>query len=552
MADNSSTDPATADNDTFTGTVSDDSLTGGLGSDTLTGDAGNDVLHGDSGPTSSWHYEAYDYDFSSDDGQAFDIENGTQVNSGYVTDFNESDLINSVRGSTSNPSDFGIIYTSTLNITSGGTYTFATTSDDGSTLQIFDSNGNPVEFTNQNGTTGDFLNNDFHQGTTTRTGTVSLDPNETYTIQIRYWENAGQDNLASTISGPDTGNVTESLIGNSLIGPPPGPDFSVTGASNGVQGDDVIDGGAGNDSIVGDGGHDTLTGGLDDDTISGGEGNDTFIFNAGDGDDVITDFNTGTGQDINDGDQTNNDFLDLSAFYTNLSEVRDDLADNGVLDQSTGDFSDNTALGGSITFTGVAGSELTEDNINVACFVRGTAIATQRGDVLVEDLKPEDMIVTMDHGLQFFECVLSTKVKATGRLAPVVISKGALGNSRDLRVSPQHRMLFSDWRAELLFGEAEVLVAAHSLVNGDTIYREEGAEVEYFHIVMERHEVIYAEGCPTESFYVCDNSVAGLNCDTRAEVLALFPELKTDSAYKVEMARPFVASYEMKSLMAVS
>ncbi|MEP3917467.1 hypothetical protein [Ascidiaceihabitans sp.] len=108
-----------------------------------------------------------------------------------MSDFNEGGLTNSVRGTTGNPEDFGVIYTSTLNTTAGGTYRLTTASDDGSTIQIFDSAGNPVSFANQTGGTLDYLNNDFDQPTTTRFGDVVLDPNETYTIQIRYWENPG-------------------------------------------------------------------------------------------------------------------------------------------------------------------------------------------------------------------------------------------------------------------------------------------------------------------------------------------------------------------------
>ena len=79
-------------------------------------------------------------------------------------------------------------------------------------------------------------------------------------------------------------------------------------------------------------------------------------------------------------------------------------------------------------------------------------------------------------------------------MAPILIRKGALGNTRDLRVSPQHRMLLSGWQAEVLFGESEVLATAKSLVNDHSILREEGGEVKYFHILFDSHEIVYAEG----------------------------------------------------------
>lgn len=52
---------------------------------------------------------------------------------------------------------------------------------------------------------------------------------------------------------------------------------------------------------------------------------------------------------------------------------------------------------------------------------------------------------------------------------------------------PQHRVLVRDIRAQLMFGEEEVLVAAKDLINDVTIYRREGGDVEYFHILFDHH-----------------------------------------------------------------
>ena len=114
---------------------------------------------------------------------------------------------------------------------------------------------------------------------------------------------------------------------------------------------------------------------------------------------------------------------------------------------------------------------------------------------------------------------------ATGVLAPILIRKGALGNDRDLRVSPQHRMLLQGWQAEMLFGEEEVLATAKSLVNDHSILRDEGGEVEYFHMLFDTHEIIYAEGAPSESFHPGEQGWKTLDQGTRDEILTLFPEL---------------------------
>ena len=537
MAQNDSSNPALEGNQSINSSSGADTLTGGLGNDTINGARGNDIIRGDGGVQGTWHFETFDYNFSTAAGQAFDIESGVRTGSGYVSDFNVTTLTNTVRGTTGDPNDFGIVYTSTLNTTLGGTYRIDLRSDDGSTVQIFDSAGNALTFNNQTRGALDYLNNDFHQASTNRFGTVQLDPNETYTIQLRYWENAGQDILAATISGPDTGGVTQDLIDSPMIGLPPGPDYSVTGVPAGVEGNDALSGGGGRDTIVGDGGDDTISGGggndvvdggASDDILTGGTGDDTYVCTAGSGDDTITDFNDGnTGSDT-DGTQTNNDFIDLSAYYTNLNEIRADLEDDNILNQSVGDFSDNTALGGSITFTSTAREGLTFDNTNVACFTRGTLIHTTRGCIPVEQIRPGERVQTRDSGVQEVRWAGSKSVPARDKFAPILIRQGALGNSRDLLVSPQHRMLLQGWGPELVTGETEVLAAAKMLVDGRRITRKQGGMVEYFHILFDRHEIILAEDCWSESFHPGDRAMGALSEDARHEIFALFPELRRD------------------------
>lgn len=554
MADNDNTNPATEGDQTINGTSGADQLTGGAGDDLILGRGGDDVIAGDGPTDGAWHFETFDHNFGSSNNQAFDFggDAGERTGSGYVTDFNVQGLTNSVGGTTGDTSDFGVIYTNTISVTAGGTYTFSTSSDDGSTLQIFDSGGNAVTWNTQTspGVNNSYLNNDFHQPIATRSGTITLDPGETYTVQIRYWENAGQNTLGATVSGPDTGGSTQNLLTSTMLAGAPGPDYSTTGVPAGIAGDDDLRGGGGNDTIDGNGGNDRIVGGSGNDTLTGGDGNDTFIYRSGHGNDVITDFNTGTGQDINDGDQTNNDFLDLSDFYTNLHELRQDLADDGILNQSIGDYSDNDALGGSITLTGVAGDDLTFDNVNLACFVRGSRILTKRGEVAVEDLAAGDMVHTMDNGVQPVRHVMSRCVSAKGQFAPIVIRKGALGNTRGLSVSPQHRMLITGWQAEMMFGEGEVLVAAKHLVNGDTIYQQRGNDVTYFHIVFDRHEIIYAEGIASESFLVTAESVQQQEQATYDELIALFPALVSAPENFNKPARRTLKQYEAMMLMA--
>ncbi len=547
MVTNSNTNPATQDDQTFTGTSGTDTLSGGHGDDTLTGAGSNDILAGDGPVPGAWHYETYDRNFSSAAGQAFDIETAgsTRTAAGYVTDFNEGGLTNTVRGTTGNPEDFGVIYTSTINTVLGGTYRFATRSDDGSTLQIIDSTGNPLNFANQTGGTLNYMNNDFHQGATTRFGDVVLDPNETYTVQIRYWENRGGDVLSATVSGPDTGGATQNLLTSPMLGLPPEAGYSVTGIPFGVEGDDSIDGGAGSDTITGNGGDDTLIGGTGADSLTGGDGDDTYVFNSGDGVDTITDFNAGNTGSITDGDQTNNDFVDLSDFYTDLTELRNDFLDDGVLNQSIGSFGDNTAIGGSLELTGIAATDLTFDNTNVVCFERTTLITAATGQRMIGDIKPGDQVITRDNGLQTVRWVGSRTVAGKGHLAPVLILKGMLGNTRDLLVSPQHRMLLQGWQSDLLCGETEVLAAAKMLVNDRSIRQIKCNEITYVHLLFDEHEIIMAEGCWSESYHPSKENIDALDHAARDELLSMFPELEHTPLFA--SARTSVKAHEAQA-----
>ena len=181
----------------------------------------------------------------------------------------------------------------------------------------------------------------------------------------------------------------------------------------------------------------------------------------------------------------------------------------------------------SMAHNGAANGSIVEIFANTApvCFTRGTLIKTQSGERPVEELSAGDMVLTMDHGYQPIRWIGSSKRPATGDMAPILIRKGALGNARDLRVSPQHRMLLSGWQAEVLFGESEVLATAKSLVNDHSILREEGGEVEYFHMLFDTHEIVYAEGAPSESFHPGAEGWKALDAPTRNEILELFPQL---------------------------
>lgn len=161
------------------------------------------------------------------------------------------------------------------------------------------------------------------------------------------------------------------------------------------------------------------------------------------------------------------------------------------------------------------------------CFVAGTRIMTPRGEKAVETLRPGDRVITRDRGAQALSWVGQRSMQADRRFAPVEIATGALNNARALYVSPQHRMLLTDWRAELLFGEPEVLVPALHLINDTTIRQCLGGFVTYVHLMFDRHEIVFAEGAPSESFYPGAVAMNALDAAVQEELLTLFPELQT-------------------------
>jgi len=196
---------------------------------------------------------------------------------------------------------------------------------------------------------------------------------------------------------------------------------------------------------------------------------------------------------------------------------------------------------------------LSGDPAAPVCFVRGTRIRTARGEVRIEDLRPGDLIATLDAGLQPLRWIGSSRIAGRGRFAPVLVESGTLGNREDLFVSPQHRILLQGWRAEILSGHPQVLAAAIDLVNGGTIRQVQVAEVEYFHILFDAHQIVWSNGIPSESLHVSRGAVASLPSAQRAELQALFPGLFEEvAAAQVPAARATLRPYEARILADLS
>ena len=322
-----------------------------------------------------------------------------------------------------------------------------------------------------------------------------------------------------------------------------------SGTTSGVAGDDVLSGGDGDDTILGEAGNDSLSGDAGDDVLDGGDGRDRLTGGAGadtltggaeadvfvvdDGGDLITDFDAVTG--IGNGDQTDNDFVDLSAFYNQttldawnaanpgqrynnaLAWMKADQAD-GVLDQAGGLRIQN---GGAA----VAASQFSAENTAIICFARDTGILTARGEVAVQDLRMGDLVQTVDNGCRPLLWVASRRVAALGKAAPIRIEPGVLGNERALILSPQHRVRVGSRIAARMFGAEEVLVAAKDLLALPGVARMEGGEVEYFHFLFDRHELVISEGAETESLFPGPEARKAIHPEGLRELRQLYPEL---------------------------
>ena len=201
---------------------------------------------------------------------------------------------------------------------------------------------------------------------------------------------------------------------------------------------------------------------------------------------------------------------------------------------------------------------LTEGS-SVICLTGGTLIACPGGDRAIDDLAVGDLVDTWDGPAQPIRMIhrrtLSGPSFRTNRkLWPVCIQAGALGFGlprRPLRVSPQHRMLYQHIRVPLLFGEDAVFVRAKSLAASfEEVYVDSTVEeITYFHLVFDRHEIIFAEGAATESFHPGVEGIANLSPDARAELYAIFPELRV-GGHSHDAAFTTLRSWELMACVA--
>lgn len=188
----------------------------------------------------------------------------------------------------------------------------------------------------------------------------------------------------------------------------------------------------------------------------------------------------------------------------------------------------------------------------VACiaFTRGTRITLSNGmQKPIEELQIGDRVLTRDHGAQALRWIGCQTVRATGAFAPIVIKKGALNNAHDLIVSPNHRIFIYQRRDAVRAGRAEVLVKAKLLVNGKNVVQSEGGYVDYFQLLFDTHEIIYAEGIAAESMFADGRVRPFLPADVQARLAQEHAFAETSKAFELRdgMLEPSVAADVLRS-----
>ena len=256
--------------------------------------------------------------------------------------------------------------------------------------------------------------------------------------------------------------------------------------------------------------------------------------------------------------------LTNGAVFGETQSMNDDEAGNVVLGNGAGisgstgtitaKFDEETGNGESAHAAeslGLVGFEIGQ----ILCFTPGTMIATPYGLRDVADITKGDIVLTQDDGPQPVRFTNRTTKTAADlahepQLRPIVIKAGSLGPNlpeADLVVSPQHRILLTGWRAQLLFGEEQVLAPAKGMVNDSTIRMRTAAQpVTYIHLGFDRHQIITANGTQTESLHADAVSKDAMSIAAREEFFGLFPDLRTRPTNDANAARPCLSVRETK------
>ena len=189
----------------------------------------------------------------------------------------------------------------------------------------------------------------------------------------------------------------------------------------------------------------------------------------------------------------------------------------------------------------------------VICFTPETRLATPAGPRMIRDLRPGDLINTRDNGPQEVlwaghRRMSGARLYAMPHLRPIRFKAGALGIGRpdeDLLVSPQHRMMLKGAAAQALFNTPEVLVTAEDLINDlNVIVDHTLREVTYVHILLDRHNIIWANGLESESFHPSNTALDTVDPAQLGGLMELLPGIDVNPHSYGDYARRNLSASE--------
>ncbi len=221
------------------------------------------------------------------------------------------------------------------------------------------------------------------------------------------------------------------------------------------------------------------------------------------------------------GDSTTTDLnrVNLSAQFGNPANGFGSGTTYAIFEDASGqqyilfneDFDISRISGGSVTLTeqgDATGNMATHD---IVCFAKGTMILTPSGERRIEDIRVGDALQTFDgqvtrvHWASAMRCTAEDFARKS-KLRPIKITAGMIAPgmpNRDLYLSAQHRVLVRSPIAERLCGHQEALIASNKLLSVPGVEVDFLAdEVEYYHLLTDRHDVLVANGMPSESLMV--------------------------------------------------
>ncbi|RNF35740.1 Hint domain-containing protein [Paracoccus methylarcula] len=182
------------------------------------------------------------------------------------------------------------------------------------------------------------------------------------------------------------------------------------------------------------------------------------------------------------------------------------------------------------------------------CYCKGTMIRTARGQVPVEELEVGELVDTLDGGFQPVRWIghrhfTREDLRNNPKLYPVRIENGAIGPqnpSKTLYVSRQHCIYVNSKIVKRVLGVTEALLPAIKLIDLPGVFIDQEVQhVDYFHILLDNHQVVFANDLPAESLYLGEQALISLGDEAREELITIFPDL-FDPKNEILLARPRV------------